>query len=239
MRLYAPTASSEVGVSQRHSGMEGSGVVLKLDGTPATSSRWIQITGIDYLRMEGIEIDGSNSGDSGGTNLFTMDAALADSATDLRFEGLILHDYTVSSTATGAQDFKAFNIREANTKISNTVIYDMFNYSTDASSDNRTIHNYDVADDLYVHNVTIYNIQLDSTGGSQGINQTTGTVTAKNVFIGKVENTGGGSAVGFTGTITQATNVTFDTSATGTAGDSKTDYYAYFVNPEPATLTCI
>jgi hypothetical protein len=59
IRIYTPTLASEVGTSQRHNGAAGTGFVLK----PSTSSPGEYFSGIDiredYVRIEGIEIDGS------------------------------------------------------------------------------------------------------------------------------------------------------------------------------------
>ena len=233
VRLFVPSDTSEVGTSQRHSGVEGSGALIQFDGTPS-GSRWMNINGIDYFRMEGIEIDFSNYTGGDGLNIIGVDTALADSATDLRFEDLIIHDYTVSTTSASAEDLRGIMIREGNYKIRNTIIYDLINNDTNTGTDTFAIDVWDVADNGFIHNVTVYNIQGSGPSGTNvnAVNIATGTTEVTNVYAGKILANGAGTAEVFRGSMTQATNVSSDTSADGTAGDSKTDYETYFVNSQ-------
>ncbi|MHC4230025.1 MAG: LamG domain-containing protein, partial [Planctomycetota bacterium] len=62
IRAYTPTETSEVGTSQRHNGTAGTGYrVIPSTGTPGDWYNFILVsTDNGYVRIEGIEIDGSN-----------------------------------------------------------------------------------------------------------------------------------------------------------------------------------
>ncbi len=65
LRFYTPVQPNEVGISQRHTGQPGTGYILR--PTNHVGCQALITYGIDYLKIDGLEIDASNSDMSEGT----------------------------------------------------------------------------------------------------------------------------------------------------------------------------
>jgi parallel beta-helix repeat protein len=127
LRIYTPTSTSEVGVSQRHNGTPGSGFSIY-----STTGTVIGIVS-SYTVIEGLEIysDGTQDGIGAGSSL--SDAVI------LSFN--LIHDINkgISLSRSNGGAFKAYN----------NIIYDSADASIEANGTEIT--------GFYVYNNTVYN----------------------------------------------------------------------------------
>jgi hypothetical protein len=236
IRVYTPTETSEVGTSQRHNGIAGTGYRI----APSTSSPgdWYNFVMVStdngYVRIEGIEIDGTNV--TGGEN---MRGILVNDTTgtseDVRISHNLIHDITNSNLYSGDEsDVTGLWLEDTNnTKISNNVIYSIINVCTNTNSDAVGIKAITSAKTHYVYNNTFYNIaNTGSSGWARGIYDSAGsTLDVKNNYVGLVDSSSGSEQC-FSGTFNVETyNVSSDPTAVGTGSQiNKTDYTSYFAN---------
>jgi hypothetical protein len=211
IKIYAPA-------SQRHTGVAGTGFVLKPSTTtPGVYYSVIQIQE-DYVRIEGIEIDGSTI-DNGQAvrGIQTKDGS---ATSDIRIDKCLIHDLT-SETGTEYPQAVGIMIGSGSTRITNTIIYDMLNTSTDADAYAKGMRLDGGATTTHgVYNNTIYNVTSTASNNTiAGIHAVSGTVTATNNYAGGTS--GGASAYDFTGTMTQSYNMSSDDTADGTERDNK------------------
>ena len=228
IRLFAPVYSAEVGISQQHSGREGTGVRIKVN---SSNQGALAVIGLydDYIRIKGIEIDGSSLSNIGHLRGIAAYVSISNS-NDIQIDSCIIHDFTNSTTNDGSAggDIIAISIPKGNLKVSNNLIYDLTNVSTNASAAFAGIRTFSVAQSLYAYNNTIYNLTAQSIVPAYGIRQEVGTVAASNNFIGGVSS--GASESAYSGTITQSYNISSDSTASGTGSKTgKTDYENYFI----------
>jgi hypothetical protein len=215
IRIFTPTSTGEVGTSQRHNGTKGTGYVLK----PNTSSPGEFLSGIDiqedYVRIEGIEIDGSTI--TNGQSVSGIQTVNIAASSDIRIDKCLIHDFT-STTGANYPFAVGIKIDEGSLLITNNIIYDMTNTSSDADAHAKGMRL--DGEDHDVYNNTVYNVTSSgSTGTIAGIHAVSGTVTATNNYAGGTS--GGANAYDFTGTMTQSYNMSSDTTADGTTRDNK------------------
>src|SRR3990170_3344298 len=234
IRIYAPYASAEVGTSQRHTGVAGSGFrMAPVSASPAAGGViWIEE---EYVRVEGIEIDGN--GLTNAPNLWGIYTGSALSTTsDGRFDGNIVHGLhdTASSGFTAGILINGGAGAGAKARISNNIIYDV-------SSNQYHVLGIMVssATTSYAYNNTVYNIKQTKTGAANGAawgisaRGNSGTTEAKNNYVGDViaNVDSEWSYQGVSATLNQQANVSFDSFASGTGSQTgKHNYAAYFVN---------
>ena len=119
IHLYAPSATNEVGTSQRHNGVAGSGCrIAPVIDSPGADLNILTLSD-EHLRFTGIEVDGSGITNAFGIDGFQIDAV----TTDVRFESVIVHD--LHGGDAGGGDVHGFKLEGGNVKMSNTLIYDL------------------------------------------------------------------------------------------------------------------
>jgi hypothetical protein len=228
IRIYTPTEASEVGVSQRHTGTAGTGFRLAptLD-LSATQDFWYIHVYEEYVRIEGIEVDGSGLTNGRRLSVVRIDDTVS-SPNDFRFDKMIIHHFINSDGVNEDSDIYGFQLKTGNVKISNTIIYRLEQLNTNDSSSVNAIHHPDSSSTSYFYNNTIYNIKNSSgnAASANGIKVVAGTVTATSNSIFDTNSTGGSEDC-FNGTMTQSNNVSSDTTGTIT---NKTDYTSYFIH---------
>ena len=237
LRIFTPTTTSEVGVSQRHTGVAGTGFrIVPNESAPGGSYQILQLEA-DYSRVEGVEIDGSSI--TNGEGLFAVRVDnVSPLSSDLRFDSLLVHDFTNTpiNQATNGRDVFPFFVREGSTKISNSVFYA---FELNNSHNEATIAplRYEGGGNHFAYNVTIYDVKNPvSTGSTRGVeNFSALSLTARNVAVFDVVNTPDDEQC-FFGVTTGNNNVSSDATATGTGSQTlKTDYVNYFVSITPGS----
>jgi len=233
IRIYTPTDTNEVGASQRHTGTAGTGFRLtpSFDLTATLSFWYIEILE-EYVRIEGIEVDGS--GLTNGRRLSAVRIpSTVSSTSDLRFNKMIVHHFINSNVDSGNDaDVFGFQIQAGTVKVSNSIVYRLEQFNTHASASVQGI--YVTGGTSHLHNNTVYNIKHSSgtATGADGIKNSGGTVAAINNAVFDVDSSGGAEAC-FNGTITQSNNVSSDATAVGP--QNQTSYASYFVSITPGS----
>ena len=240
IRIFTPTSSSQVGASQRHIGVAGSGFRLRpvIDlSSPAVTWYSVLYVFANYMRIEGIEIDGSQVTQAAGVLGIRIDQTIAPTA-DIRIDKVIIHDITNSSRlqATSAYIPYGIELEQGNAKVSDSIIYAVHNNNNNAGSDTHGIRISSTnTGTVYIHSNTIYDIKNLVAAGSltTGISRSSGstaTVTVKNTAVLNVTSVGGAPTC-FAGTMTQSNNVSSDATAAGTGSQiNKNAYATYFRN---------
>ena len=212
IKIYTPTSTSEVGTSQRHTGKAGTGFVLQPDDSTVGTMNILRINA-EYVRIEGIEFDGSNV--SNKTQLYGLRTGFTvTNPSDVRIDKVIVHDLTNSSTAGSWVS----GISMTNGRLTNTIVYNISDISS-GSSWSKGIHMNNSDASIEIYNTVVYNVSTINSGIiTRGIHLQNGTATVKNTYVG---NTTGGSArpdFGIDGggtTVTLDYLMSSDTSATG------------------------
>ena len=86
IRLFAPTGTLEVGTSQRHTGKAATGVRVAPNLSSGAGITRIFAIFEDYVRFDGIEIDGTNV--TGREDVIAFDGG----GGEIYYENLIIHD---------------------------------------------------------------------------------------------------------------------------------------------------
>jgi hypothetical protein len=218
IRIYTPTLTSEVGTSQRHTGTKGTGFVLKPN--TASPGEYFSVIDIqdDYVRIEGIEIDGSTI--TNGQSVSGIQTQNISLTNDIRIDKCLIYDIT-STTGANYPHAVGIKVDDGSTRITNNIIYDMRNTSSDDGAFAKGMRlDGGASESQLVYNNTIYNVTSSGSYGTiAGIHAISGTITATNNYAGGTS--GGASAYDFTGTMTQSYNMSSDTTADGTTRDSK------------------
>ena len=243
LRIYAPVTVHEVGASQRHSGRQGTGFRL---APVAVGNTNILNLGVGYVRVEGIEVDGS--GVTGAQ--FVRGISVANGLSnvgDIRIDSSIIHD--LHTTVDGFAPEGSMGVYDVQTsagsgppmRVSNNVIYDITNTVTLGHI--AGIHVGSRATS-WVYNNTVYNIinnpgcALAACGPAWGIygkawpeasgviifatNNYCGDVQGKNPVVRCYDVQSGA-------VLNQSHNVSSDATAAGTAPQiNKNAYATYF-----------
>ena len=165
IRIYTPVSTSEVGVSQRHTGIASTGTtgyVRRPTQDLAATSHTILEIATNYVRLEGLEFDGSLL--TNGNNVFGINLVVASGSSDIRIEHFLIHDLT-SSDASATSARYAIAIRSVTgfspevVKIANTIIYAIDNVNTNGGSASQGIAlSYDGTGTTYIYNNTVFDI---------------------------------------------------------------------------------
>ena len=131
IRIYTPTDTSEVGVSQRHTGSAGTGFRLapSLDLSGVQNFWYIHVYE-EYVRIEGIEVDGSGLTNGRRLSVVRLDDTVS-STSDLRFDKMIIHHFINSNGVDEDSDVFGFQIRNGDVRVSNNLIYRLEQLNTD------------------------------------------------------------------------------------------------------------
>ena len=233
VRMFVPSLSGEVGISQRHSGKAGTGVVFRPTIDLAGVQHNMLSISDNYVRLEGVEIDGSNVSNAGflvGLEIATSHATV----NDIHVDNLLLHSIQNSVADDGDNsNVRGIFVVNGNVKINNTMIYNIINYSEESTSGVYGYQGGTLADNQYIHNVTMHNILNTTSTGGEVVGLTRGpggTLTVKNTYCGRIESLGSGSIECISGADTQESNVSSDGTASGTGSViGQNNYDDYFV----------
>ena len=133
VRMYAPTGTLEVPSSQRHDGTADTGVVLRPAGTNTFNNHDIvEIFSVDYFRIEGIEIDGSDLlGIEGVSGVQVEQFGTLDTTnTKIFIEDMLIHDLSNDPTA-DIENVRGINVGEGHVVQRNNIIYNIINNTTE------------------------------------------------------------------------------------------------------------
>ena len=243
IRIYTPVSTSEVGVSQRHTGVAGTGYVRRPTVAGPGSYQIFQIDS-NYVRLEGLEFDGSAL--TGAENLYGITISVASGSTDIRIEHCLIHDLSNSNaTPVSARYVRAiysFNgYSQDLVKIANTAIYAISNINTNSGSSGNGISLKQDLGTSYVYNNTVFDISSPAnTASGHGMRLGGGaTHYVKNNYVGQLScvtctYTPTAFRLGETATINADNNVSFDASADDFTGANnvinQAAYASYFAN---------
>ena len=135
IRVYTPVSASEVGESQRHTGVAGTGFIMRPSDATMGNREAIFIAD-NYVRIEGLELDGIDLllGDS----IQGIQIETTAGSTDVRIESNIIHNIINSNNTASNQSVDAIQVSSSGTtdlvKISNNIIFDIDNVNTDPGS---------------------------------------------------------------------------------------------------------
>ena len=242
IRLFTPTDTTQVGTSQRHNGTAGSGYrIASTEASPPLGSYNLVRVSNDagYVRIEGIEIDGSNVTNAEAVRGIQVDDT-GSAMEDVRISYCLIHDITNSTIDdTDASVVRGIRLDLTNnSKVSNNIIYNITNVSTNAGSNVRGILAATAGKTHYIYNNTVYNVrQTVSTGSARGIYDNGGsTALVRNNYVGLVDSALGAEAA-FAGTFAaENNNVSFDASAAGAGSQiNQAAYASYFVSTTPGS----
>jgi len=212
IRVYTPVDSSEVGASQRHNGTAGTGFVLQSTCSSGCNHNF-QINE-EYVRVEGIEIDGSAVNFLMYAAIYTKDQS---GSSDIRIDKVIVHDLTKPSSGSSSSENYGIYISDGSARVSNSIVYNITNENADAGTTATGIRHGSSGTGYYYNN-TVYNVvnSGNSTDAVYGFYKNGGTVTAANNYVGGVS--GGSSADDFSGTFTANYNISEDLTSDDNGG---------------------
>ena len=224
IRIYTPVSTSEVGVSQRHTGIASTGTTGYVRRPILSSAGHTELLEIsaNYVRLEGLEFDGS--GITGAENFREIYITGGSSAADIRIEQCIIHDLTNQNTSTTFARFVVGIESDGSQqliKVANTIVYGIHNLN-DLSTGSRFGNGmrFQNAGDIYLYNNIVFDVTSpDSTSSGHGIKVgTTADFYLKNNYVGNLACTSCTyGAVAFrdatTGVVTADYNVSYDSSS--------------------------
>jgi hypothetical protein len=247
IRIYTPTLTTEVGISQRHTGIANSGFKLAPIDAAVQSFNIIYLQ-IPYVRIEGIEIDGSGITNATYTSGIRVLKGMTNVG-DIRIDSMIIHDLSTSSAGypwegtMGIIDLHETSNAGPPMTITNNIIYDLYNNTIEGHIGGILVGSRTTS---YVYNNTVYNIFNEGSGASGGPawgiyakawpgGTGNATVIAKNNYCGDVRAPQDPVELCYdqrdNGILTQSYNVSSDSSASGTGSQTlMTDYATYFVD---------
>ncbi len=196
VRIFSPAASYLVGAAQRHTGVAGSGFVVRptLDNV---NTAMVTLS-VPYARVEGLELDGSNI-----TNVrYARGVRVLQGLTnvgDIRIDSMLIHDLHTTQAgypwegSMGIITFQDLATAGPPLLITNNIVYDITNTVLEGHIAGIQVGS---RADSYVYNNTVYNIQNDGNGAISGPawgiyakESGAGTVTAylSNNYVGLVD----------------------------------------------------
>ena len=239
IRVFTPTDTTQVGsqTSQRHNGTAGSGYrIVPTEPGPLLGVYAFLLISNDtgYVRIEGIEIDGSNVTNGETLRGITLDDE-NDTMEDNRITHCLIHDIT-NSTVDESDGSYVRGIRldvTNNTKVANNIVYNLINVSANSNSSTIAILGNNAGKTRYVYNNTVYNIQHTAgPGTARGIYDRGGsTVIARNNYVGLVDSVLGPEQCYQGSFAAESNNVSSDGTAAGAGSQiNKAAYASYFVS---------
>ena len=245
VRIFTPVTRVEVGTSQRHTGVAGTG--FRLAPVAAGNFNIVNLN-TGYARVEGLEIDGSGVTASQAIRGITIQNGLSNVG-DIRIDSCIIHD--LHTTLSGIPSEATMGIFDVQTiansgpplLITNNVIYDITNNVLEGHIAGMHVGSRATS---YAYNNTVYSINNMGNGIISGpawgiytkawpAASGNATLIATNNYVGDVRapfDPGGNhwcfDAEAPGGVTTQSNNVSSDTTAVGQT--LKTAYATYFQN---------
>ena len=246
IRIFTPVGPHLVGASQRHTGTAGTGFRL---APVATGNNNIVNLNSAYVRIEGLEIDGSGITASQAVRGINVQAGLSNVG-DIRIDSSIIHD--LHTTVNGLSTEGSMGILDVQVAaglgppllVTNNAIYDITNNVNLGHIAGIHIGSRATS---YVYNNTIYGIVNTGSACAPNCGPAWGmyakawpaasgsvTVISQNNYVGNVSAVNPVQAcygVIDGGVMTQSYNVSSDTTATGTGSQiGKTAYATYFAS---------
>ena len=201
---------------QRHTGTKGTGFVLQPNVSNPPWTNLMQI-GEDYVRVEGVEIDGSLV--TNVVNIVGMNTLGASAVSDVRIDKCLIHDLT-STASTALASVWGIRLQAGSARLTNTIIYNI--KASSAGGTNNAARGIDITapgTTNYVYNNTVYNVMttVATLSSDYGIHHnSTGTTIATNNYAGGTSGPGVADDFHVTsGTMTQSYNVSEDSTASG------------------------
>ncbi len=211
IRIYTPTAVTEVGVSQRHRGFFGSGFLIRTtNGTTIHSDQ-------PYVRIEGltIEVTVNNNFSSGGIKSQPLVAG------DIRISHNIVRGVITAGVTGGPVGIGAGNVGAADHRLWNNIVYGFTNDAAQASFGISLVNG-----TVYAFNNTVFNCKIGFAEGS-GV---AGGELRNNVSINDALDANNVDFQGITDLV-GSTNVSSDLTAPGAGSQTgRTAYASYFAN---------
>ena len=234
IRVFTPTELNQVGVSQRHIGIAGTGyrIAPSVAAGPGFYNFILVSNDTGYVYIEGIEIDGINV--SFGENvrgIFVDDGGSA--MEDVRISHSLIYDISNGTADELDQsDTWGIEVGDANdTKIWNNFVYNITNLSANAASDAIGIEATTAGNSHYIYNNTVFRVlNAGSAGFALGIADTAGgTMWVRNNYVGLADSPSGAEAC-FSGAFAaQNNNVSSDGTAAGVGSQvNQSNYADYF-----------
>jgi hypothetical protein len=200
IKVYTPVPTNQVGASQRHTGKARTG--FRLQPTSALDNDSVRVND-SFVRIEGIEIDGSLSAAPNGAGGVSLET----------FATTPVGHYVSHNIIYDTRNFTGIYAASMSARVWNNVLHNVDNTALGAM----TMSQAGGTGSFY--NNTVY----DHAG--HGIRRTAGTMIATN----NVSMLPGGGFQDFNGAITQSYNVSSDLTATGVGSQTgKAAYAAYF-----------
>jgi hypothetical protein len=232
IKIYTPFSLSEVGASQRHTGVAGTGYVLRPSMSISNGS-FMEVHS-DYVRIEGIEFDGSDITLDGEFYGVTGWSATP-TATDFRVDSILMHDVTLSGTSTYGF-IRGIYFGSIQGSATNNIIYNLIVTNSEVDMGVNAIYEYEAGVTCYWYNNTIYHLDANN-GVAAGIQEGLGTIHAKNNYVGDLAGNWNAYAF-YWGTTDFAAGSTNNASSDDTADDGnlangkidQTSYSSYFVS---------
>jgi hypothetical protein len=216
IRVYTPVDTSEVGTSQRHNGAAGTGFVLQYTPDPNTADLF-EINE-DYVRIEGIEIDGSQTQPSGIYGLYVK--GVNNTLSDVRIDKVIVHDLTKDDDVENKFFAIGIYFSDGSGRVTNSIVYDITNNNTNPTEGEASAAGIRCSSSgsINLYNNTVYNVVNNGTSAAvYGIWRYSGTVTATNNYAGGTScSSCGANNYDFSGSMTQSYNISEDATASGT-----------------------
>ena len=248
IRIFTPVSTGEVGASQRHAGIAGTGYVRRPTGAAAGSYDVLEID-TNYVRLDGLEFDGSSL--TGTENLYGINISTTAGSTDIRVEHCLVHDLTNSNaTPASARYVRGIYSVAGNSqdliKLANNLVYGIANINTNSGSSS---HGVAIKQDLglsYVYSNVVFDISSPAnTAATHGMRLGGGaTHNVKNNYVGQLTcatctYTPAAYRQGESAPINMDGNVSFDASADDFVGANnvinQATYSSYFVDVTPGS----
>ncbi|NIM99432.1 MAG: hypothetical protein GTO24_15590, partial [candidate division Zixibacteria bacterium] len=213
-----------VPAGQRHNGIAGAGFALKWNGT-GTNVQLFEINE-EYVRIEGIEIDGSLANAPGIRGIYTKNVSNTDS--DIRIDKVLVHDITKNNSETNQFEGFGIYISDGMAQITNSIVYNITNNNTNATA---TVIGIDFnAGTSSSYNNTVYKVVNNGSDvAARGLWRESGSVTVTNTYVG---GTSGTTSYDFSGTMTANYNISSDDTADDNGGtDNLINHAAYDDSP--------
>ncbi len=236
IRCFAPSLSSDVGISQRHTGLAGTGARFVYTADLSNSNLRSYRIETEYFRLEGLEFDcGSVTNARGYIGIRIINIA---ATCDILIDGCIVHD-VVNGPTSSSSTCRFVELFDAGDKIciKNCFFYNLVNNSTGGGF----LHPFRIdssassSGDVFLYNCTFYFMESDDATKAGIQNGSSGTLTVRNCYAGGQFGTASDANL-FSSIDVEDHNVSSDDSASGTGSVIDEDTFAsYFDSITPGS----
>jgi hypothetical protein len=183
IRIFTPFAPTEVGANQRHRGVAGTGFRIAPANSAAAYYNVIDFQ-VPYVRIEGIEIDGSGLTNANWVRGVNVQLGMTNVG-DIRVDSMIIHDLATNAGSFSSEGTMGIISQQqaSNTgppmRITNNIIYNSYINISVGHVGGMHIGSRTTS---YAYNNTVYNVINTGTGPAWGI------------YVKAWQSGGGGSA---------------------------------------------